>query len=378
MLPAILCVLEKVEDPRINRTRRHSLTAILAIALCAVLCGADSWVQIEAYGKAKQAWFSQWLDLPYGIPSHDTFARVFSLLKPAVLRACLQATAQALCDGKEKQIALDGKYLRHSFDTEAKTGPLIMLSAWACCRELVVASVPVDLKSNEIKALPELLAYLDITDCVITTDAMGCQRAIAAQIVAQGGDYVLALKGNQEQIHTDTRLLFEHATAHRFEDVPHETHTETTVAHGRVETRTATQINLADLQGRWDDMQDKWSGLSSLLRVESTRQVGAKTTQETRYFLCSLRGEVKRAARSARRHWGIENRLHWVIDMAFNEDACRVRKDHAPANFAILRQIALNLLRQETTYKVGIKVKRSRAGWDDAYLFKVLASCSQI
>lgn len=378
MLPAILTHFDALPDPRVNRTRLHPLTSLLGIALCAVLCGADSWVEIQEYGKAKHDWLAQWLDLTHGIPSHDTFARVFARLQPQTLGGCLQALTRELATKLEKHIAIDGKYLRHSFDTPSGQGPLVMLNAWASNQRLVLAALPVDTKSNEIKAIPELLALLDITGCTITIDAMGTQKAIAAQIIEAGGDYVLALKGNQESIHTDVGLFFEHAVAHHWEDVPYDSVVRTDFGHARVETRRCFTVNLCDLNGRWADVQAVWKGLASLIRIESTRVLKGVTSTEVRYYLSSQTGGAAQALRSVRSHWGVENSLHYVLDVAFNEDACRIRKDHAPVNFALMRQMALNLLRQEKTQKNGIKVKRSKAGWDDAYLFKVLDSCSQI
>lgn len=376
MLCTLLTYFDDLTDPRIPRTRLHPLSSLLGIALCAVICGAQSWIEIQEYGKAKQDWLRQWLDLPHGIASHDTFARVFARLDARALGGCLQGLTRTLVTQMEKHLALDGKYLRHSFDTEAKQGPLVMLSAWASSQRLVLASLPVDLKSNEIKAVPELLALLDLYGCTVTIDAMGCQTAIAAQIIAQEGDYVLALKGNQESIHTDVQLFFAHAQEQCWEDTPHDVFTQTEFGHGRQEVRVCTVVNLSDLGGRWADEQQRWKGLASLVRIHSTRSVGEKTTQETRYFLSSLTGGAKQALRAVRCHWGIENSLHYVLDVAFNEDACRIRKDNAPANFSLLRQMAVNLLRQEKTCKNGIQVKRSKAGWDDDYLFKVLDSCS--
>ena len=378
MLPAILSYFDDLTDPRINRTRLHPLRSLLGIALCAVLCGADSWVEIQEYGLAKQDWLSRWLDLPHGIPSHDTFARLFARLQPRTLGQCLSALTRQLASKLEKLIAIDGKYLRHSFDTAAEKGPLVMLNAWANRQRLVLASLPVDLKSNEIKVIPELLALIDITGCTVTVDAMGCQTGIAAQIIEGGGDYILALKGNQESIHTDVGLFFEHAIAKRFEGLVHEYAEQTHIGHGRVEVRRCFCVDLAALEGRWDDVARRWKGLSSLVRLDSERRLGGKTTQEVRYYLSSHAGDAGRMLRNIRGHWGVENSLHWVLDVAFNEDDCRIRKDNSPANFSLMRQMALNLLRQEKTCKNGIKVKRSKAGWDDAYLFKVLDSCSQI
>jgi predicted transposase YbfD/YdcC len=378
MLPAILGYFGDIPDPRMDRTRLHPLLSILGIALCGVLCGADSWVEIEEYGKAKQSWLCRWLDLSHGIPSHDTFARLFARLEPRTLGGCLQALTRQLAAELEKLIAIDGKYLRHSFDTAADQGPLVMLNAWANHQRLVLASLPVDLKSNEIKAVPELLALLDITGCIVTLDAMGCQTSIAAQIIEQGGDYILALKGNQSSIHKDTALFFEEALNKHWEGLRHHYVEETDIGHGRFEQRRCFQVDLSDLEGTWADEQQRWKGLSSLVRLESERRFNDKTTVEVRYYLSSLSGNAKKVLRGTRQHWGVENSLHWVLDVAFNEDDCRIRKDHAPANFSLLRHMALNLLRQEKTQKNGIKVKRNKAGWDDAYLFKVLDSCSQI
>lgn len=378
MLPAILAHFDDLPDPRVNRTRLHPLSSLLGIALCAVLCGADSWVEIEEYGKAKQEWLAQWLDLPHGIPSHDTFARLFARLQPQTLGSCLQVLTRQLATSLEKLIAIDGKYLRHSFDTTCDQRPWVMLNAWASHQRLVLASLPVDLKSNEIKMVPELLALLDITGCIVTLDAMGCQTAIATQIVAGGGDYILALKGNQSTIHEDVKAFFEGAIQKRWKGLSYHFWEQSWIGHGRAEHQRCFQVDLTDLEGTWDDEACKWKGLASLVRLESQRTLDGKTTQEVRYYLSSLSGNARKMLRSIRSHWGVENSLHWVLDVAFNEDDCRIRKDHAPVNFSLLRQMALNLLRQEKTCKNGIRVKRSKAGWDDAYLFKVLDSCSQI
>jgi predicted transposase YbfD/YdcC len=374
MLPALLAHFADLEDPRVERTRLHSLTDIVGIALCGVICGADSWVEIEAYGNAKQDWLSQWLALPNGIPSHDTFARLFARLKPQALSGCLYQLSQALATRREKLIAFDGKYLRHSFDTAHHQSALVMLNAWASCQRLALASVPVDLKSNEIKAIPELLALLEIAGCIVTCDAMGCQKTIARQILEQEGEYVLGLKGNQPETHQETKALFAWAQERAFADLEHDFYEQTDYGHGRLEVRRCWVTS--DIA--WLDPKREWAGLQTLALVEAQRQVGDQISVERRYYLSSLPANAKRLLWATRAHWGLENSVHWVLDIAFDEDRCRIRKDHAPANFSLLRQMALNLLRQEKTCKNGIKVKRSKAGWDNAYLFKVLDSCSQL
>ncbi len=378
MFPAVLPLLSEVPDPRMERTRLHPLPTLLGIALCAVICGADSWVAMEQYGHSKEEWLSTWLPLPNGIPRHDTFARVFARLKPNALGDCLQTLARSLSAGKERQIAIDGKYLRHSFDTANEQNAWVMLSAWASEQRLVLGSVPVDLKSNEITAIPTLLESFELEGATVTIDAMGCQTEIARQIVEAGGQYVLALKGNQASIHDDVIAFFSHALEKRWEDRPHEFVQTHEGEHGRTEYRRCWQVNLSDLNGLWDDAQRQWKGLASLVRLESERRVGDTTTTEVRYYLSSLSGNAKKVLKAIRHHWGIENSLHYVLDVAFDEDDCRIRKDHAPINLATIRQMALNLLRKETTCKNGIAIKRRKAGWDNTYLRKMLDSCSHI
>ena len=373
----LLSFLADVPDPRLERKRLHPLPTILGIALCAVICGADSFVGMEEYGQSKYDWLASWLPLPNGIPSHDTFARVFARLEPQAFGQCLRTLARSLASGSESHIALDGKYLRHSFDTASEQSAWVMLSAWASDQRLVLGSVAVDLKSNEITAIPVLLKSLELEGCVVTIDAMGCQTNIAREIVEAGGQYVLALKGNHGNIHQDVQALFAHAVEKRWEDRPHQFAQTQDWEHGRTEIRRCWQVNLSELYGTWDDAVEQWKGLASLIRLESERTVGGVTTQEVRYYLSSLAGDVRRALQAIRQHWGIENSVHWVLDVAFDEDDCRIRKDHAPVNMATLRQMALNLLRQETTCKKGFAVKRGKAGWDNAYLHKILNNASQ-
>ena len=361
-------------DPRVERTKRHRLLDVVTIAVCAVLCGADTWVDTEAWGKAKLAWLRTWLELPNGIPSHDTFGRVFAALDAAAFEACFLGWVRDLAAITAGQVvAIDGKTLRRSHDRTGGKGPLHLVGAWAAANRLVLGQGAVADKSNEIVAIPALLDGLDIEGAVVTIDAMGCQTAIARRIRTGGADYVLALKDNQPTLHD--------LVAHHFAVVGDgdaaglAAATRATVGkgHGRGEVRRCWATDDPEVLD-WLDPQRTWPALGSIACVETERRIDGEVARERRYFLTSLPADPARIGAAIRGHWGIENRLHWVLDIAFREDECRVRAGHAAENFAVLRRIALNLLRRETTAKVGVKAKRLRCGWDDAYLLKVLAS----
>jgi len=361
---SLVAHLSIIKDPRIDRTKKHNLIDILTIAICAVIANAESWDDIEDFGLLREDWFRSFLELPNGIPSHDTFARVFSRLDPKQLQAAFAAWMQALHrETAGKVVAIDGKTLRRSFDTATGGNAIHMVSAWVAESNLILGQLKVDDKSNEIKAIPQLLDMLAVRGAIVSIDAIGCQKDIAAKIRNKKADYVLAVKKNQPQLFDDIEYIFSVADQAGRTGVIHETHQTVDAGHGRVETRTYQTVADLDLVPASQD----WIGAKSVGRVTSMREIGEKKTVETRYFITSLAGSAKDFGRAVREHWGIENSVHWVLDVTFGEDQSRIRKDHAPENLAVIRRIALNLVKQEKS-KRSMRGKRKRAAWSNEYL----------
>lgn len=357
-----------ITDPRDEFNTRHSLLNIITIAICGVVGGADSWVDVEMFGRAKLSWFERFLGLPHGIPSHDTFGRVFRDIDPEEFQASFQRWTQSIYERtKGEVLAVDGKTLRRSKDGELGKDAIEMVSVWASENQLVLAQDRIQATTNEITAIPQLLRLLDLQDSVVTIDAIGCQTGIAETIVDGGADYVLAVKDNQVTLREDVEAAFEDRGLFKRPDY----HKTVNKGHGRIEIRQCWAVSDPDVVAHINDYK-AWKGLHSLVKVTSERRVDGETSRTTRYFISSLPADARRLLDCVRAHWQIENGLHWVLDVAFGEDDSRVRKDHAPQNLAILRHIALNLLKQETSLEVGLKAKRLRAGWDEQYLLKVL------
>ena len=357
-------------DPRIERTKRHQLLDILTISICAVISGADTFDDIELYGKSKKAWLETFLELPHGIPSHDTFNRVLARLDATKFQECFVAWIAGIAEASGGElIALDGKTLRHSFDRASGKAAIHMVSAWASRNRLVLGQVKVADKSNEITAIPQLLAMLEITGCIVSIDAMGCQTKIAAQIVEQEADYVLGLKGNQESLHDVVQEVFDDVDECNYEGVRYDYYETNEHGHGRQERRRYWTLDAHE----WMEDIQMWAGLRTIVQVESERTIDGKTSREWRYYVSSLGLEAKPIAEAIRNHWGIENSVHWILDVAFREDDSRVRSA-AAESLAVLRHIALNLLKRETTVKASVRAKRNKCGWDDAYLLRVLTN----
>ena len=362
-----------LDDPRIDRSKTHLLPEILFIAICTIASGGDGFTDMEMFGRAKEDWLRKYLKLPGGIPSHDTFGRVLSAIDPMAFAECFVDWTSALHSAtKGEVIALDGKTIRHSFDAATGKKALHMVSAWASENGLALGQVKVDSKSNEIKAIPKLLEMIDISGHIITTDAMGCQREIAGIITEKKGDYVFCLKGNQESLHEEVKYFFDEAKAADFEDVEHSYFESVEKDHGRIEIRRAWVVE--DDAIRWLEKEDQWPGLKSIAAIESERRIGGKTTVETRYFISSIAGGAAKLVSAARKHWGIENSLHYVLDVTFNEDASRIRKDHAPENLATLRKIVINLIKRQKNTKASIRSRLRKAAWDNSYLETLLVS----
>lgn len=364
-----------LEDPRESMNQDHHFMEILVIAICAVICGADDWVSVASFGRAKREWFEQFLKLPSGIPAHDTFWRVFRALDPEQFQRCFLRWMRAVrreIDGEV--VAIDGKQLRRSYDSEDSRAAIHMVSAWASANRLCLAQRKVDEKSNEITAIPLLLEVLEIAGCVVTIDAMGCQVTIAETIIDQGGDYLLALKENQGNLYADVELLFEDLEESDFTAYDYATDKTVDKDHGRIEVRTIWTLSDPTLIKALRNTE-RWPHLTTLVKVQSERYLSdSEHSVEVRYFISSRQASAAQHLHNVRSHWQIENGLHWVLDIAFREDQCRIRKGNGAQNFALLRHLALNALKQEQSANMGIKNKRLRAGWDNHYLLKVLSS----
>lgn len=359
-----------IPDPR-GCNIIHKLSDILVLAFCGVICGADGWVEVETFCNAKLSFFKTFLELPGGIPSHDTFGRVFSVLDPDAFERRFTAWMKSLAAGG-KLIAIDGKSIRRSFEHAwDKSGMAHLVSAFVAANKMVFAQIAVADKENEIVAIPKLLELLDLRDSVVTIDAMGCQREIATQITAGGGDYVLAVKDNQPALSQKVRALMDEGRLESFKAMRHGVVESTDGGHGRIETRCVWVTDEVE----WIKLEQPWPGLASLAMVESTRETKGEKVIHRRYYISSLKGtDAAAMAQHIRGHWSVENNLHWQLDVSFREDERRIRKGYAAENFSRLCRIALNRLKSDKTAKVGIKTKRLKAGWDDYYLFKLLTT----
>ena len=363
---SLIAHFQDLPDPRVQRTRRHELVDILVISVCTLLCGGESFNDMEEFGNCKQEWFKKFLKLPNGIPSHDTFNRLFQALDPKSFVECFIRWTQSLRDTVDEEIvAMDGKALRRAF--KQGEGPPVMISAWARENGLVLGQLQVSDKSNEITAVPELLRALELAGCIVTLDAMGCQRNIAKEIKEAAAEYVLALKGNQTKAHEEIKNYLDDAIDRGARELV--SHQTVEKDHGRFEQRTYWQSDQLD----WFADRGKWEGLQSVAVVEHQRQVGEEpATFERRYYLSSLPVDAPRLARAIRGHWSVENSCHWSLDVSMGEDQSRARTGYAAENLASLRRLALNLLKSEQTRKRGIKGKQKSASWDHSYLLQLL------
>lgn len=363
--------VSEIKDPRIERTKLHSLRDILVIAVCGTICGANNWEEIADFGESKREWLATFLELENGIPSHDTFRRVFILLDNVELKTLFVDWISSVVElSKGTLISIDGKNLCGSKEPVKGKKALNVVSAWASEQSMVLGQVRCEEKSNEITAIPELLKILNLANCIVTIDAMGCQTEIVKQIVGQGADYVISLKGNQGNLHQDIKDYLDWAERIKFKDIKYDyVATELEKDHGRIEQRRCWVTEEID----WLENREEWQNLKSIIMVEAEREViGGKKTVERRYFISSLEANAELALKCVRGHWAIENHLHWCLDIGFREDNCRVREAKSAENLAILRHIGINLLKQEKSCKRGIEGKRKKAGWDESYLLKVL------
>jgi predicted transposase YbfD/YdcC len=357
-----------IQDPRLERKKLHRLFDILVITICAVLCNVDDWEHIAEFGEANEDWFRGFLELKNGIPSHDTFGRVFSLLNPEEFERCFIEWMKLLYKVSEGEIvAIDGKSLRGTYQKELRKVAVHMVSAYATQNGLVLGQVKTSEKSNEITAIPKLLKLLNLEDCIVTIDAAGCQKTIVTEIVEQKADYVLSLKGNQGTLHEDVKLYLDTESKKSNSHIACDTYETIEKEHGRIDTRRYWITEHID----WLETKEEWKGLKSLGFVESERLIDNITTKERRYFICSIEADAKKFCRAVRKHWYVENKLHWVLDVTFNEDGHQVKNSRAAQNLSMMRRLALNAVKQDKS-KGSLKTKMLRAGWNKKFLVKLL------
>ena len=367
--PPICRHFEDLPDPRVTGRCEHELLDVIVISILAVICGADGWEDIHEFASMRETWLRSFLPLSNGIPGVDTYRRVFAALDPEAFHRCFLSWVREAVQGTEsKLVAIDGKTVRRSFAKEDGKKALHLVSAWCTENNLVLGQIATRAKSNEITAIPELIEMLDLRGATVTIDAMGCQTAIAEKIVDGGADYVLGLKGNHPTLCDEVKDFFRSLQQDEFSTTANNSHETVDGEHGRIEVRRVTASDDID----WFAERARWKGLRSVVMVESERTANGKTSTEKRFYLSSHSPDATLLGARIRGHWSVENSLHWVLDMAFDEDRCRIRKRNAPDNFALLRKIAVNLLKRERTSKRGIEGKRKKAGWGQDYLLTVL------
>lgn len=362
---------KKIEDHR-HHNKRHKLIDVIVIAICGVIAGADTYEQIENFGKKRKRMLSRFLELPYGIPSHDTFGRIFERMNPNEFQSCFMRWIKSVTKKTKGQvIAVDGKTLRRSHDNANDKKAIHMISAWASSNQVVLGQLKTEEKSNEITSIPYLLKLLDISGCIVTIDAMGTQKKIAKTIIDKGGDYLLALKENHKTLYEDVERQFHKMESMIKEGYIFNEHTKVDGGHGRVETRRC--VVTSDIE--WLEGKNDWAGLKSICMVESTREIKDESSHERRFYISSLDCSAEKIGNAIRSHWGIENSVHWILDIAFREDESRIRKGFGAENFAAIRHIALNLLKNDKIFKGSIKSKRLNAAMDPKYLEEVVFGC---
>jgi len=362
-----------VKDPRVERTKMHSLTDIITISILAVIAGAEGWEDIEEYGINKKEWLETFLELEFGIPSPDTFRRVFERINPKEFEQCFRVWVQSLVEKLGVEVvAIDGKSLRGSYDRKSQLKALHMVSAWSNEHRLVLGQTKVSEKSNEITAIPALLEMLDISGCIITIDAMGTQKLIAKKIVEANSDYILSLKDNHPTLHQQVKNWFETSLSLGFKDVDVNISQRVEKGHHRIENRKVYTVPISQLPALHE--QDDWVGLTTVVMVVRSIQHCNKITNEVQFYITSLTSDASKIGSAIRQHWGIENSVHWTLDVTFHEDECRIRSLHSPQNFALLRRIALNALERETSFRRSIRPYSRRAAMNDQYMISVLAA----